>query len=108
MGTVRLGYANRETTAEVGVGETIEVVLPENATTGYQWRLASYPEDTLILADTAGTGSPPGRLGAGGGTSVFRFRATSPGQGVLTFTLTRGAASSATEFEFTARVRVTG
>lgn len=72
-------------TLSVGVGETVDLTLDANPTTGFRWHLAQ-PPDKLVLTleshlyqpDQAGAG----RSGAGG-REVFRFRGVSPGSATV-------------------------
>jgi inhibitor of cysteine peptidase len=67
----------------VGVGETIEVCLPENPTTGYRWHVAWDGDqlgEPLDDAFTAADGAP-----GAGGTHCWRFRVAHPGAARLSF-----------------------
>jgi inhibitor of cysteine peptidase len=52
-------------TIDIGVGETVEIRLPENPTTGFRWDLTAKGEPACALLDdsfTPGAG-PPGASG---------------------------------------------
>ena len=65
-------------------GDTLEIVLDGNPTTGYSWSLE--PWDTGVIEET---GQPVYRSGSdaigAGGQYTFYFRASSPGQTILRF-----------------------
>ncbi len=66
-------------TVEVKIGETIEVRLPENPTTGFRWQLTADGGPACAKIDdtfTAPSG-PPGQ----GGTHVWKFKAVAAGEG---------------------------
>ena len=72
------------------VGDTIEIALPSNATTGYVWKLAS-PDEGPVRKSTeehydvaAYDNGEGGKVGVGGKT-VFEFRAVTEGKKVLEF-----------------------
>ena len=74
----------------LGVGDTYEVVLDANPTTGYQW-VVDFDENYLELVDRhfkvdSDLGPPaPGR----GGTETFVFRAVAKGSTQVQFTYLR-------------------
>ncbi len=59
-------------------GDTLEVTLPENPTTGFQWSLESNGQPVCSLVDSSfePSGGPPGA----GGRHRWRFAAVRPGQ----------------------------
>jgi inhibitor of cysteine peptidase len=72
---------------EAHVGDEIEIELPENATTGYRWRVehAERLSQVEIPQRTDAAQPPPNAnpwMGAGG-IREFRFRAVEPGIGRL-------------------------
>jgi inhibitor of cysteine peptidase len=102
MAELNLGFVHNNKTVSARVGDTIVITLPENATTGFQWNVASITEETLALEDgSAISGSAGGAIGAGGGGVTFRFRATSAGNGKVTVKLSRGGESDNSAFQFT-------
>ena len=80
---------------EVSVGESFELRLPENPTTGYRWTLRSNGQPVVELqADSFETSA--GLCGAGG-THIWRFRASQAGVGELATDLRRSWEKRATE-----------
>ena len=81
----------RDRTA-LGVGETLQVRLPYQAGTGYEWRLASdITASPVIRLDrhdteptTSGASMPSARM-----FDQFTFRGAGPGQVTLTFVYAR-------------------
>jgi inhibitor of cysteine peptidase len=61
------------------VGDTLELRLSENVTTGYSWAIARL--DAAVLAAAGSETDYPGTAIGGGGTAIFRFRAIAPGTG---------------------------
>ena len=67
--------------APVQVGDTIEIRLSENPTTGYRWHFTvsanlALDADNFLLVDDAGIGT--------GGERVLRYRALNAGQASIT------------------------
>ncbi len=65
-------------TIDVTIGQTIEVRLPENPTTGFSWQLTSDGRATCVMTDDefiAPVG-PPGK----GGDHTWKFKATHAGE----------------------------
>jgi predicted secreted protein len=96
--------ANGET-VELGIGETLEIRLPENRTTGYRWQIEAGGQAVGSLESDAyeAAAGPPGR----GGTRVLSFKAERPGEGEIRLAYRRpweeGAPPART---FALRVRV--
>ena len=79
---VKLSEKDTMSTVEMYIGDTLEVVLRGNPTTGYIWGVSSVDTATLrqvgqtaFIADTKARGS--------GGKMTMRFRAVAAGQTVL-------------------------
>jgi inhibitor of cysteine peptidase len=68
-------------TAQVRVGETIEVTLPENASTGYSWTVDRLDAD-IVQQHSAESRNPAKAIGASG-TIVFTFEAVKAGTGEI-------------------------
>jgi inhibitor of cysteine peptidase len=101
MAELNLGFADNNKTVAAKVGDSIIVTVPENATTGFQWDLASITEETVALEDGSAISAPIGRaMGAGGGGVTFRFRATAAGNGKVTLKLSRGGPSDNSAVKF--------
>jgi inhibitor of cysteine peptidase len=67
--------------ATVHVGDTLELRLAENATTGYRWETEASLAN--ILAPVDASASYPNAAVGSGGVAIFHFRAVAPGQGDL-------------------------
>jgi predicted secreted protein len=67
----------------VTTGESFEVRLPANPTTGFAWELSS-PLDESVVRKVGAAYRPDesGKVG-GGGTSIWTFAATGPGRATL-------------------------
>ena len=89
---VTLTEASNGEAVEIRNGDAIEVMLPENATTGFRWQVVHAVG--LVEEPAADQGSPPPvpeehhQIGAGS-TRRFRFRARTPGTGRLELKLWR-------------------
>jgi len=71
--------ADNNRTIDIPVGETVEVTLPENATTGYRWAVESYDSEHIEAL-----GSEPRYTAKGvgsGGEVMFHFRGKKAGSG---------------------------
>jgi inhibitor of cysteine peptidase len=68
-------------TVTVRSGDSVEISLPENATTGYRWAIDHYDQDSIafVSTDPHYPLGPPGS----GGTIVFVFRAIRTGSGII-------------------------
>jgi inhibitor of cysteine peptidase len=63
----------------LSVGESCQVVLAGNPTTGYQWEVVSL--DTAVVKQvSAATYAPSGTAMGSGGQFTFQFKAVAPGQ----------------------------
>lgn len=71
----------------VKVGESFEIKLAENPTTGYTWALARLPENFYLLSDSYVPDQPI--LAGSGGTHHFNFVAMKPHMGNFVFYLLR-------------------
>lgn len=70
-------------TLDIGLGESVRVSLPENATTGYRWKIDRYDE-SLIEAIASETGYPASALGSGGEVAfIFKSKKIGTGEIVL-------------------------
>ena len=83
--TTRIGSPDNGGTVTVGPGETLELALPENAGSGYQWLLAELPAGLTLLGERREL-SGPAAPGAG---SLHIFRVRADGSGVLSARLRR-------------------
>ena len=88
---------------DLAVGETLELSLLENPTTGYHWQFDPTPPPVLeVISDTFEP--PDGALGAGG-RRRWTFRAMWPGEGTLYLTYRRSWETTAAR-RFTAQISV--
>jgi inhibitor of cysteine peptidase len=73
----------------IAAGQTLDIRLPANPTTGYQWTAVAVRSRALV-AGGAGTyvAPTPGTLGAGG-TEVFSYHGVAPGTAHLAFAYAR-------------------
>jgi inhibitor of cysteine peptidase len=78
-----ISLADNGRSATVGVGETLTVNLPENATTGYRWALDACDEALLEVSE-GGPDYPAQAVGSGG-MAVFTVRGRKPGRTELGF-----------------------
>ncbi|MCX8033300.1 MAG: protease inhibitor I42 family protein [Thermoleophilia bacterium] len=92
-GPVKLTEADNGKTITIKVGQTIEVTLPGNPTTGYGWGAALADKDKALLEQV---GEPvytqdktDGELVGAGGTYTFTFRAKAAGAATLKLTYAR-------------------
>ena len=68
-------------TVDVAVGDTVRIVLPENATTGYRWAIDRYDRDVIeaVATEPNYTGAAVGS----GGEVAFVFQAKKAGTGEI-------------------------
>jgi inhibitor of cysteine peptidase len=64
-------------------GETLEVRLPSNRTTGFSWQLARYDKEKLKSQGKPEYERPKKPLPGAGGVEVFRFTAEAAGKSEL-------------------------
>lgn len=84
-------------TIDVYLGQLIEITLPENATTGYQWAIDTYPTDLLDVISTQSVYNS-NTIGAGGNALIsFRVRKQGCGEIVLKHWRSWEGASSVTK-----------
>ena len=106
-GVIVLTRADNNRTAELRVGEPLEVRLSENPTTGFRWAVDENDRRLLTLEDTAY--APPDEAGFIGarGQRTFRFSARQPGEVTLKLKYWRiweGDGSVAERFAVTLRI----
>lgn len=82
-----LGQHDHLSTVSLTEGDAVEVVLDENATTGFMWTPGELPDGITLTADGF---RPPDQLRPGaGGAHWFRFRADRACAGSLVLELRR-------------------
>jgi len=70
--------------ASLQQGETFEITLEANATTGFSWEIAEIDEDIVQLVGSEYVPEPnPEQLCGKGGKTVFRFQAVGSGETTL-------------------------
>ena len=88
-------------------GDTLEVILTSNATTGYHWTITSLNQDILQQSGDSeyeADPNPQGLIGAGG-KELFTFKATSPGETSLEMNYQSPSnTSSDTKFSYSVKV----
>lgn len=87
MGVVRIGAEHKGATVPAKVGDTVEVALPEIATTGFQWQ-ADEPGPALTVETSKLEPPDVARPGAAGVRHVV-VRAVQPGTSRLSLRLRR-------------------
>lgn len=71
---------NAPKTIQTRVGQSFQVTLRSNPTTGYQWKLAEKPDSKVVVCDGNRYEAPPvsNRVGVGG-REVWAFKAAGEG-----------------------------
>ena len=87
------------------VGETIELSLAENPTTGYRWTLASPGAPVCELKDDEFVS--PGQQPGGGGKHNFTFAVRQAGEATIALKSARKWADADAGRDFTVNVRAT-
>ncbi len=78
--TIEVSQSDDGRLIETGVGETIAIRLPENASTGFRWAVDRCDGDVLALV--AEQPDYAGKTGSAGHVT-FSFRAARPGKGEI-------------------------
>jgi predicted secreted protein len=88
-GTVVVTKADADKTVTAATGQTIEVVLDGNPSTGYTWSVASAPEFLKSEGEPTFTSdAKQGEVGAGG-KQTLKFAVTAAGKGELSLNYSR-------------------
>lgn len=68
-------------TVNLGVGQTMDLTLDSNPTTGYRWFLAQSPDPAVVLVETHAfvRDRETAGLSGAGGREIFAVRGVSPG-----------------------------
>ena len=91
--------------AKLPKGETFEISLPENPSTGFRWKITA---DGEPVAKMTGEDFHPSAAVGGQGTRCWRFRAVQPGEVEIGMVLQRSWEAPAEQARsFTLRVEVT-
>ena len=97
--------ADNGQTIEVAIGDTLDITLPETASTGFSWQVVSACDPTCAVA--ADTRTPPGTAKPGApGAHHWRLEAKRAGEGEFKVAYRRPWESGSAEREFSIRVRV--
>ena len=108
--TLKLGQTDDGKTFSVKVGDTIQVVIPGNPTTGYEWTAALSDKDAALLQPVgepqyAANNTDENRVGSGG-VLTLTFKATAKGQAVLKLAYARSFESVQPIQTFTATLNI--
>jgi inhibitor of cysteine peptidase len=87
MAVIRIGAEHKDERVTATVGDTLDLVLPENATTGYQWEVDE-PGGAVEIATSELIAADDVRAGATGKRHVV-IRAVRPGNSRLSMRLRR-------------------
>lgn len=100
---ITLDEKSNGSAVDIKVGETFEVSLPENPTTGYRWQQKSGPAfvSTRFIPDPI---AKPESIGAGG-TRIWIFSASSVGSSQIDFDLVRASPPPMEKFSLTVNVK---
>ncbi|ESL09114.1 cysteine peptidase inhibitor [Trypanosoma rangeli SC58] len=97
-------------TVTVTVGETVEIELPSNPTTGFSWMFENRKKDdpeNKALTVTNSYVAPDAKLMGAGGKELFRVAPTSPGLHEVTLVYMRPWIGPRPDSErFTVRIKV--
>ena len=77
--TIDLDSANNGVTLETTVGQTINITLDSNATTGYKWNLVTTPDAQVLKFLSSHYNAPIGGGVGAGGKEVWKFQTTGRG-----------------------------
>ena len=78
--TVTVKAKDKEGKVKLARGETLEVRLLSNRTTGFGWQIGKYDKDKLKSLGRPTYERPKKPLPGAGGVDVFRFTAEAPGK----------------------------
>jgi inhibitor of cysteine peptidase len=91
-GPLKLGETDNGKTYTVKAGDTIEVVIPGNPTTGYAWTSALSAKDAALIQPVGkpayASAAKDGVVGAGG-VYTFTFKAAAAGEALLKLVYSR-------------------
>lgn len=107
--TIDLDAANNGTTLETTTGQTINITLDSNVTTGYKWNLVGEPDAKvlkLLSSDYSAPGASGTPLVGAGGKEIWKFQTTGRGTTSLKLAYFRPFDPTQVGKEFTATVVV--
>ncbi|HZT92909.1 MAG TPA: protease inhibitor I42 family protein [Gaiellaceae bacterium] len=105
LATLTLGPAANGHSYSVKPQTTIAVVLPSNASTGFQWRLAARPDKQVVRLLSHRYVAPKTKRVGAAGKEVWRFRALGAGAARLRLVYVQSGHTTPAR-RFTVRVRV--
>ncbi len=109
-GLLQLGEADNGQSFAVGVGDTIEVMLPGNPTTGFTWTAAMSDEAAALVAqqgEPAYVSESSGETVVGaGGVYTFTFKTIAKGEAELKLVYARSFESVPPEQTFTVTLTI--
>jgi len=79
--TITLTECDDGTRVAARVGDTVEIRLPENASTGYRWALQG--SDSSVFGPCEAHGEYPCRTTGSSGEAIFRLAVCRPGRATL-------------------------
>ena len=107
MSGLTLTQADNGKSVTIGLGESLQIALNENPSTGFRWTLEGGDDEVLELLNSEYVQATDVGIG-GGGQHVWRFRAKNTGDARLALKRGRsweGDASIVDHIEFTIRVK---
>ena len=75
--------ADRSRSLRIAAGQGFTLTLEANPTTGYQWRMAKTPEETVVQFVNSEYEAPTTQRVGAGGKEIWRFIALAPGKAVI-------------------------
>jgi inhibitor of cysteine peptidase len=79
---VSVGMSHNGSVVQLNAGDTLEVALESNPTTGYSWQIVEI-DPALLSQEGEVEFEPQSDLVGAGGIETFRFKALAPGEGTL-------------------------
>jgi inhibitor of cysteine peptidase len=103
-GPLKLGEADNGKAYTVRVGDTIEVIIPGNPTTGFAWTAALAEKDAALFEKIGepaySTEASDGAVVGAGGTYTFTFKAAAAGEALVKLVYARSWESVTPEKTF--------
>ncbi len=87
MASVTVRKEDNRESVSMRVGDVLHIVLPENASTGYRWRIDAI--DRTILRESESTFKLESQAVGAGGIRTMSYQATGVGSCHIRFVLTR-------------------
>ena len=106
-GPLKLGETDNGKAYTVKVGDTIDVIIPGNMTTGFSWAAALAEKDAALVQQVGEPAYATDSTAVGsGGTFTLTFKAMAKGEALLKLVYARPWESVAPEKTFSATVTV--